>query len=226
MADPPGKAGPGRKRSEESRLAILAAAWELAGEVGFAGLTVEGIAARSGTGKQTVYRWWPSKADVLLDALAAKSDLHIPIPDDGSYAADLLGFLTASYQLGRDPRVVHVLRVLMAQAQIDEDFGARFRESFLMRRRQALAVITDRARARGDFPPAPPPDLIADVVFGVIWYRVLSRDQPLDDRIPAELTALLTGSERPTAAGYTPGSPVLRADPDEVIASESGHARD
>jgi AcrR family transcriptional regulator len=222
MEDPPGKAGPGRKRSEASRLAILAAAWELAGEVGFAGLTIEGIAARSGTGKQTVYRWWPSKADVLLDALATKSDLRIPIPDDGSYAADLLGFLTASYQLGRDPRVIHVLRVLMAQAQIDEDFGARFRESFLMRRRQALAVITDRARARGDLPPAPPPDLIADVVFGVIWYRVLSRDQPADDRIPAELTALLASG----AAGYTPGSPPLRAGPDEVIASESGPARD
>ena len=116
-------ASPGRKRSEGSRLAILAAAWELVGEVGFAGLTIEGIAARSGSGKQTVYRWWPSKADVLLDALAAQADLHIPIPDEGGYAADLLSFLTASFQLGRDRRIVNVLRVLMAQAQIDADFG-------------------------------------------------------------------------------------------------------
>jgi AcrR family transcriptional regulator len=61
---------PGRKRSEESRLAILAAAFELIAEVGYAGLTIEGIAARSGTGKQTIYRWWPSKADVLMDAIA------------------------------------------------------------------------------------------------------------------------------------------------------------
>jgi AcrR family transcriptional regulator len=193
--------GPGRKRSEESRLAILAAAWDLVGEAGFGGLTIEGIAARSGTGKQTVYRWWPSKADVLLEALAAQADLRIRIPDDGSYAADLLGFLTASYQLGRDPRVVHVLRVLMAQAQIDEAFGARFRASFLLRRRSALAVITDRAQARGDFPASPPPDLVADIVFGVIWYRVLSRDQPLDASIPASLTAVLTAAGDPTDAG-------------------------
>ncbi len=192
--------GPGRKRSEESRLAILAAAWDLVGEAGFGGLTIEGIAARSGTGKQTVYRWWPSKADVLLEALAAQADLRIRIPDDGSYAADLLGFLTASYQLGRDPRVVHVLRVLMAQAQIDEAFGARFRASFLLRRRSALAVITDRAQARGDFPASPPPDLVADIVFGVIWYRVLSRDQPLDASIPARLTAVLTAAA-PAAPG-------------------------
>jgi AcrR family transcriptional regulator len=187
-------AGPGRKRSEESRLAILAAAIELVGEVGFAGLTIEGIAARSGAGKQTVYRWWPSKADVLLDALATKADLYIPIPDEGSYAADLRGFLRASFRLGNDDRVVHVLRVLMAQAQIDADFGERFRVSFLQRRRDALAVIVDRARARGDLPPVPSADLVADVVFGVIWYRVLSRDQPVDDRLPGELVTMLAGS--------------------------------
>lgn len=187
-------AGPGRKRSEESRLAILAAAIELVGEVGFAGLTIEGIAARSGTGKQTVYRWWPSKADVLLDALATKADLYIPIPDEGSYAADLSGFLTASFRLGNDERVVNVLRALMAQAQIDANFGERFRVSFLQRRRDALAIIVDRARARGDLPLAPSADLVADVVFGVIWYRVLSRNQPMDDRLPGELVTMLAGS--------------------------------
>jgi AcrR family transcriptional regulator len=203
---PAGKAGPGRKRSEESRLAILAAAWELVGELGFGALTIEGISARSGTGKQTVYRWWPSKADVLLDALATQADLHIPIPDDGSYTADLLGFLTASYQLGRDPRVVHVLRVLMAQAQIDDDFGDRFRESFLRRRRDALAVVVDRARARGDLPANPPPDLVADVIFGVIWYRVLARSEAVDEQIPAQLAALLAGPPVPSASS-APSAP-------------------
>jgi AcrR family transcriptional regulator len=183
--------GPGRKRSEESRLAILAAALELLAEVGFAGLTIEGIAARSGAGKQTIYRWWPSKADVVLDALATQADLHIPIPDEGSYAADLRSFLWSSFRLGRDPRILAVLRALMAQAQIDPDFGERFRASFLQRRRDALAVIVERARARGDLPPVPSPDFVADIVFGVIWYRVLARDEPLDDRLPDELTAVL-----------------------------------
>jgi AcrR family transcriptional regulator len=184
---------PGRKRSEESRRAILAAAMELAGEVGFGGLTIEGIATRSGTGKQTVYRWWPSKADVLLDALATQADLHIPIPDAGSYAADLHEFLTATFALGRDERVVRVLRVLMAQAQIDPEFGERFRAEFLQRRRDALAVIVDRARERGDLPATPPPSLVADIVFGVIWYRVLAGHRPLGEGLPGELIATLTG---------------------------------
>ncbi len=192
---------PGRKRSEESRRAILAAAMDLAGEVGFGGLTIEGIAARSGTGKQTVYRWWPSKADVLLDALATQADLHIPIPDAGSYAADLHEFLTATFALGRDERVVRVLRVLMAQAQIDPEFGERFRAEFLQRRRDALAVIVDRARERGDLPASPPPGLVADIVFGVIWYRVLAGHRPLGEGLPAELTATLTA----TLTGTIPG---------------------
>src|ERR671934_1028194 len=103
-------ARPGRKRSEESRQAILAAAAELTSEVGFAGLTIEGIAARSGTGKQTIYRWWPSKADVLLDALATKADLHITTPSEASYEADLRRFLTDTFTLGRQQQVMEVLR--------------------------------------------------------------------------------------------------------------------
>ncbi|WP_261566441.1 TetR/AcrR family transcriptional regulator [Frankia gtarii] len=192
VTDHPMPARPGRRRSEESRLAILAAAIELTGEVGYAGLTIEGIAARSGAGKQTIYRWWPSKADVLLDALAIKADLHVPIPDEGSYTADLRAFLTASFRLGRDQRVVDTLRALMAHAQIDEEFQQRFRSAFLQRRRDALGIILDRARTRGDLPQIPSPGTVADIVFGVIWYRILATSQPVDENLIGELVATLT----------------------------------
>src|ERR1700752_2809726 len=138
---------PGRKRSEQSRQAILLAALELLAESGYAALSIEGIATRSGTGKQTIYRWWPSKADVLLDALATKADLHIPIPDEGSYAADLRAFLAASFALGSQSTLISILRALMAEAQIDQEFWQRFRAAFLQRRRDALGVITARAQA-------------------------------------------------------------------------------
>jgi len=71
----------------------------LAADVGFAALTIEGIAARAGVGKQTIYRWWPTKADILLEAGAAKADLHVPVTDHGSYRADLRAFLEASYAM-------------------------------------------------------------------------------------------------------------------------------
>lgn len=191
VTNQPVPARPGRKRSEESRLAILTAAFELIGEVGYAGLTIEGIAARSGAGKQTVYRWWPSKADVLLDALATKADMHVPIPDEGSYRADLWAFLGATFALGRKQQVIDALRALMAHAQIDAEFGERFRASFLQRRRDALGVILERARARGDLPPIPSPGTVTDIVFGVVWYRLLATGQPVDDQLADELVGTL-----------------------------------
>jgi AcrR family transcriptional regulator len=183
---------PGRKRSEHSRLAILAAAYELVAEMGYARLTVDGIAARSGTGKQTIYRWWPSKADVVLDALATKADLHVPIPDEGSYTADLRAFLLASFALARQPQLQEIMRAMMAEAQIDPEFRQRFRERFLQRRRDALGIIVDRARARGDMPAGISPGTVADIIFGAIWYRVLATHQPLDRRLADELVTVLT----------------------------------
>ncbi|AUG78016.1 TetR family transcriptional regulator [Kitasatospora sp. MMS16-BH015] len=183
---------PGRKRSEESRLAILAAAFDLIGEVGYGSLTVEGIAVRSGTGKQTIYRWWPSKADVLLDALATKAELYVPIPDTGSYPADLRAFLTASFALIRHPQIIEGLRALMAEAQLDPAFGERFRESFLQPRREALGAVLQRAQQRGELPDGLSADTITDIVFGTIWYRLLAIRKPFDAQLVEELTSALT----------------------------------
>jgi AcrR family transcriptional regulator len=190
-ADGAGRAG--RRRSEHSRLAILTAAYDLVGEIGYARLTIEGIAARAGTGKQTIYRWWPSKADVVLDAVATNADLNIPIPDEGSYAADLRAFLMASFALGNQSTLIGILRALMAEAQIDEAFWRRFRDAFLQRRRDALGVITGRAEARGDLPPGLSPGTVADIVFGVIWYRVLATRELPDRALADELVAALAG---------------------------------
>lgn len=203
MSEQPAPPRPGRKRSEESRLAILTAAFELIGEVGYAGLTIEGIAERSGAGKQTIYRWWPSKADVLLDAMATKADLYVPIPDTGSYAADLRAFLHASFALARRTQVADGLRALMAEAQIDPAFGERFRASFLRHRRDALETILDRALSRGELPPSPSTGTVADIVFGTVWYRLLATRQALDDQLVEGLVTTLA-EPRPDSALPTP----------------------
>jgi AcrR family transcriptional regulator len=187
---------PGRPRSEESRQAILVATLALIAEVGYAGLTIEGIAARAGVGKQTIYRWWGTKADVLLEAGAVKADIQIPTDDRGSYEADLRAFLEASYRVGNRPEYTALLRALMAEAQINTDFGRRFRESFLERRRSALAVITDRARKRGDLPERPSPGTVADIVFGTIWYRVLATHAALDSELIQDLLAVLCNNSK------------------------------
>ncbi|MCV2395189.1 TetR/AcrR family transcriptional regulator [Actinotalea sp. M2MS4P-6] len=185
----PARRGP--KRNETSRRAILTAAFEITRVDGVRNLTVEGIAARAGVGKQTIYRWWPSKTDVLLEALAVTADLRVSVADRGSYRAELTEFLRDSFALLAAPGVGEALRGLMAEAQLDPDFGARFRVDFLERRRAALAEVLDRARARGEAPARLPDDLIADLVFGTIWYRTLATDRTPGEDDAAALLDLL-----------------------------------
>ncbi|MFJ5229260.1 TetR/AcrR family transcriptional regulator [Kitasatospora sp. NPDC088391] len=183
-------ARPGRRRSEESRRAILAAAYELLTETGYARLTVEGIAARAGTGKQTVYRWWPGRADVLLEAVTVHARRHIPQPDTGDHAADLRAFLGATFAAATPP-TVEALRALMAEAQIDPAFGERFRATLLAPRREALGALVSRAHVAGALAAHLTPDDAVDLAFGALWYRLLATREPLDDRLAALLTRTL-----------------------------------
>ena len=79
----------------------------------------------------------------------------------------------------------------MVEAQLRDDFGERFRTTFLEPRRAAFALITDRAARRGDLPPHPSPEVIADIVFGTFWYRLLGTRDVLDDRLIGELVRTL-----------------------------------
>jgi AcrR family transcriptional regulator len=181
----------GRTRSDASRRAILDAALALVGEQGYAQLTIEGIAARAGTGKQTIYRWWPSKAAVVLEALNAAAAMDIPVPDTGSLSGDLTAFLRSTFAAGSRRPYTHALTALMAAAQLDPAFGASFREDFIGARRTVLRTLLDRAVERGEWTPRVPLDTLVDVVFGVLWYRVLVGHAPLDDRLAAELAEIV-----------------------------------
>ena len=147
----------------------------------------------SGIGLATAEHLTSAKFDVTVtgrDPLKL-ADLHVPVTDRGSYRADLRGFLEASYRMASHPGLSDLLRALMAEAQIDPEFGDRFRAAFLERRRQALAVIIDRARERGDLPARPADGTVADIVFGTIWSRTLATRQPLDAGLVADLVDLL-----------------------------------
>ena len=100
-------------------------------------------------------------------------------------------------RLGSQPALIGILRALMAEAQIDPEFWRRFRDGFLQRRRDALGVITGRAQARGDLPPGLSPGTVADVVFGVIWYRILATREPPGSDLADELVTALAGPRPP-----------------------------
>jgi AcrR family transcriptional regulator len=178
----------GRPRSAAARQAILDAAVAELQERGYAALTIEGIASRAGVGKQTIYRWWSSKADVVLDALLDLASTRITVPDKGSLAEDLIAFLRATFrQRGQRP----VLIGLMAQAILDEGFAVQFRDRFLFSRRAALRTILQRAVERGEVAAELDLELLIDVVYGVLWYRLLLDHAPLTEVAGQQLAALV-----------------------------------
>jgi AcrR family transcriptional regulator len=170
--------GPGRPRSEEARQAVLAAAFEMAAEHGPAGLRMEAIAKRAGVSKETLYRWWRSKADVLLEALAERGERTIPMPDSGSLAEDMRTFMRAT-AASADAPTQRILRALAAEAASDPEQATLVRDRFIARRRAALGELLDRAVQRGELDRTQA-HTVLDLVFGSLWYRLIFGIGPLD----------------------------------------------
>ncbi|RJL36081.1 TetR/AcrR family transcriptional regulator [Bailinhaonella thermotolerans] len=191
MADDQGRrAHTGRRRNEEAARAILRAARELLERGDGAGVSVDAIAAAAGVGKQTIYRWWPSKSDLLLDALVEGARGLAPAPDEGDLGSDLAAFLTATFRGARDPAVAAALRQVAAEAQRDPRAAGLLR-SFTEDRRRVLRGLLERAAARGELSPAADLDLLVDQAYGVLWYRLLIGHAPLTEAAAAALAAAL-----------------------------------
>ncbi|GAA4639543.1 TetR/AcrR family transcriptional regulator [Actinoallomurus vinaceus] len=185
---------PGRPRSEAARLAILKATHDELLERGYGGLTMEGIAARAGVGKQTIYRWWRSKADVALDALLNLASEGIPVPDEGTLEADLGVFLRRTFGMQEQARPILV--GLLAQSLLDPEFAEGFRDRFLAGRRAALHTMLERAVARGEISADEDLGLLQDVVYGLLWYRMLFRHALLNDDAARDIAAFIARSVR------------------------------
>jgi AcrR family transcriptional regulator len=182
-------------RSEEARLAVLEAADDLLVERGFVGVTIEGIAARAGVAKQTIYRWWASKTDILFDALAVDAAEYFTEPDHGDLGGDLRDHLgqLATFLSRTDEGAV--FRALAGQAQHDPVVAARFEAEFVARQRERDRVPFLRARDRGQLSGAADIDLAIDQLAGPIYYRVLVTRQSVGPEFTDALVArYLAGS--------------------------------
>ncbi|MEX0170928.1 TetR/AcrR family transcriptional regulator [Streptomyces sp. LMG1-1-1.1] len=190
MSEPrPAKAAPdASRRSERSRRAIFDAALALVSETGYAKTTIEGIAARAGVGKQTIYRWWPSKAAVLLDAfldLAARANEALggaadsEIPDTGDLAADLRYVLRATVDEMNDPTFDGPTRALAAEGIVDPELGARFTEALLEPQLRYYVRRIEAAQAAGHVDPDADPRLAVELLVGPLHHRWLHRTLPL-----------------------------------------------
>jgi AcrR family transcriptional regulator len=185
----------GRPRSERATRAILEAALRLLQRDGYGTITIDAIAAEAGVGKQTIYRWWPSRAHLMLALIRDLAASQIADPDTGSLREDLERFLAATFAVqDKVPAIGPLLAGLMAEAQLSPNFHAVLRQELIEPRRAALRVLFERARQRRELRPRLDVETALDVAFGVLWYRVLVRHAPLDRHAARELARTLAAS--------------------------------
>ncbi|WP_413756915.1 TetR/AcrR family transcriptional regulator [Streptomyces sp. MMBL 11-3] len=180
------------RRSEKSRRAIYDAALALVGEVGYPRTTIEGIAARAGVGKQTIYRWWSSKAEVLMEAFVdlgtqaaeaagaegwAEGD---GIPDTGDLEADLKAVLRATVDELNDPRYDAPARALAAEGVADPAFAQEFVATLLMPSLELYARRLRSAQEAGQVRAGVDPYIARDLFVAPLAQRWLQRTGPLD----------------------------------------------
>ncbi len=165
--------GPGRPRDEEVRRRILEAGAGVLEDAGFANATMEAIAERAGASKATIYRWWPNKAAVLIEAFREAVSSELPFPQTGSLdecvRQQLLQF--AGMLTGRRGRV---FAAFLAAAQSDPDVAEAFRQMWIAPRRAEAKEALQRHCGTGELPPGVDLDLAVELLYAPLYYRLLT----------------------------------------------------
>jgi AcrR family transcriptional regulator len=170
---------PGRPRSDKARKAVLAAALEMVEESGYAALTIEGIAARAGVAKTTIYRSWPSKAAVVMDGVFVQSDPRLSFPDTGSAREDLVLQMGRVTELLNDPGFGRPFVGLLAQSQHDPVLAEALHAWLLTARRAGATEVLRRGVDRGELRAGLDVDVAIDALYGALYYRLLVSHEPL-----------------------------------------------
>ena len=181
---------PGRPRDQAARRRILKAALELMEETAFDRVTAEAIAERAGASKATVYRWWPNKAAVVIEAFREAVAPELPLRDTGSLREDL------SLQLRNFARVLagpggRMLRSFVIAARSDPHVAAAFRSIWSDPRRKEARNMLRRTQASGQLRKDADLDLVLDSLYGPLYYRFLVKNEPPSQKYAQALAELV-----------------------------------
>jgi AcrR family transcriptional regulator len=174
------RARPGRPRSEQSRSAVVRATSELLHEIGLRAMTTEQIAARSGSSKATIYKWWPNKYAVAVDAFFSEMQADSPDPDSGSARGDFTIWLRGLFHFYTGPSG-RVFAQLVGEAQFDPEVADELRDGLIRTRRAALETVWDRGVARGELRADVDRDVAIDLIIGPALYRLMTSRGAMDD---------------------------------------------
>lgn len=176
----------GRPRSEKTRLAILEATADLLVEGGLGATSIESIAARAGVSKVTIYKWWPSRGSVAIDAYFHRYRHTIAFPDTGHMNDDLTAQILLLIAAFRG-RAGEIMAELIGQAQSDPALAETLRTGWLQPRREMSTEVIQRGIDRGELRADVDMAVLLDQLYGPVYYRLIARHEPLSDDFAREL---------------------------------------
>ncbi|MBG0828236.1 TetR/AcrR family transcriptional regulator [Planomonospora sp. ID67723] len=202
------------RRSEASRRAILEAALRLCIESGYGQLTIEGIAASAGVSKKTIYRWWPSKGAVVLEALDDLATTVVDYPDTGDLVVDLRTQLTAVIAL-LSPADRSAVVGLIAEALQNADLAHELRERLIAPRIAQFKERMRRAQLEGQIATDADLDIAVDLLYGPLYHRLVFHlgmpdSRQLGELIEHALRALNTAPRSGETSATMPPAPHAR----------------
>lgn len=168
----PSKKSPGRPRSARSHQAMLQATLELLAEVGFEAMSIEAIASRAGVGKTTIYRRYSSKAELVADAIESIRE-EIIISDTGSLWGDMDALIQNAAQISLNPLGRQTVAMIISSASSNAEFAQIYWTKYLQPRREAFAVVLERAKARQEVKSDLDAGLVFDTMSGIMLYAMI-----------------------------------------------------
>jgi AcrR family transcriptional regulator len=186
MSDKKSNKRVGRPRSTEAQKAILDATWKLLKTMTVKDLSIEAIAREAGVGKTTIYRWWPTKAAVVIDAFMAKI---VPenTPAKARSAKTALEKQIIALIKTFNGESGHIVAQIIAEGQSDSQALKMFRERFLLGFRDATKTIIEQGIKAGEFDKKLDPELSTDILHGSLYYRLLIGHLPIDEDFAKKL---------------------------------------
>jgi AcrR family transcriptional regulator len=189
----------GRPRSEGCRQKVLAAAETLFEREGLSRMSVDAVAHVAGVSKATIYRWWPNKSAIVMEALLASSEAEIYVPVSPFPEEDLIARVKRTVALFRGPRG-KIIASLIGQAQSDPEIAEAYRQQLLGPRRAAMRAAIQRAVDAGLYRSDIDFDLAIDILYGPLYQRLLLRHAPLDEAFERDYPPLAVAALRVYAA--------------------------
>jgi AcrR family transcriptional regulator len=193
----------GRPRDETIRVRILQTAVTILIRQGYRATTMNEIALQARVGKQTLYRWWKNRAELLMETLLNYAEMNVDAADQDDGQTLLKSFLLRTFELvQRDSGMI--LKSLVAESITNKDFARVFFDTFIRKRQQMLTkILREHLTIRPEEPDRVA--ILVDVIFGTMWYRIIFGHGPLDEKLASDLADLVEAfAGKARFAGWPP----------------------